>query len=180
MHKRHDPEYKSGLNHLTLIVCLLSWLAAEPLATAADATVKGSLAANGETVELPHVYMWAEDKGFYDPADPTWNLLFVERALKPQEIGEHIWDAAWVQIGITQTAEFTDQPELRVYSQSIRFASDSGGNVSGGTYPKIELQGLGSDAVSGRVWHVEPQKSFDDSYQYDFSFSTSISAAEPG
>jgi hypothetical protein len=137
--------------------------------------VKGSLIANGETVELPYVYMWPEKEGFYDSSDPTWHILFVERALGPREIGKPVWDAAWVQISITETDEFAEQPQLEVYSQSIKISADAGGNISGGTYPEIEIEGLGSDLVSGRVWHAEPQKILDDSIQFDFTFSTPLS-----
>jgi hypothetical protein len=47
--------------------------------------------------------------------------------------------------------------------------------VSGGTYPQLVIEGLGSDVVTGRVWHPESQEVFDDSYQFDFSFSAPIS-----
>ena len=146
-----------------------------PLVAASPAEVSGVLTANGVQVELPYVYVWAEKEGFYDPADPTWKILFVEREIAQRELGEPIWDAAWVEIGVTETSEFGDRPELQVYSQSIKLSADSAGNLSGGTYPQIELQGLGSERVSGRVYVTETQEFFDDTYRYDFTFSASLS-----
>ena len=173
MLKHPVVDYAKYLNRSGLAACLM--LCSVATTMAADPTVKGTLRANGETVELPYVYMWPEKEGFYDAGDPTWNLLFVERPLEPREIGEHIWDAAWVHIGVTETKEFTGQPELQVYMQSIKLSADSGGNISGGNYPEIELEGFGTELISGRVWHVDTQEFFDDSYHYDFFFSTSIS-----
>jgi len=53
-------------------------------------------------------------------------------------------------------------------------SADAGGNTSGGNYPEIELKGLGTDQISGRVWHAETQTSFDDSYIYDLKFQAAL------
>lgn len=158
-----------------LVAGLVLCLASLPLVAADDATVEGSLIANGEAVELPHVYLWAEKEGFYDPADPTWRLLFTEQPVETRKLGRAIWDSAWVEIGLTQTSEFDGEPKLQVYSQSIKLSADSGGNISGGNYPEIEIEGLGSDRVSGRVYQPEPHEFFDDTYQYEFTFSVPLS-----
>jgi hypothetical protein len=163
----------AAVRHAAVAVVLL-WVAS-PSAAADSATVSGVLTANGETVELPHVYVWPEKEGFYDASDPTWNILFVSRELGAREIGEHIWDAAWVHIGITETAEFTDTPTVQVYIQSIKLSPDAGGNISGGTYPEIEVEAIDTERISGRVWHTETQESFDDTYSYDFTFSAPLS-----
>ena len=47
----------------------------------------GAMTANGEAVELPCVYTWPEKEGFYDSADPTWNILLLEREVAAHEIG---------------------------------------------------------------------------------------------
>lgn len=148
-----------------------------PTATLAaeEAEVSGVLTHNGKQVELPHVYVWTEDEGFYDPEDPVWKILFVGREVSQRDLGDPVWDAAWVEIGITKTSEFGDTPELQVYSQSIRKSADSPGNLSGGDYPNIELEGFGTDRVSGRIYHEEVQEFFDDTYHYDFTFSASLS-----
>jgi hypothetical protein len=156
---------------LTIIACL----AATPAHADEDATVEGTLIANGQEVLLPHVYIWKEKEGFYDSNDPTWTILFVERPLEARELGKHISDTAWVQIGVTETAAFSEQPELQVYSQSIKLSADSSGNISGGNYPAIELAGVDADLVSGRVWHGEVQEFFDDRVQYDFTFRAPMS-----
>lgn len=159
---------------VSLAISAVLSVAATPLAAAEDPSVSGVLVANGETVKLPYVYVWAEKEGFYDPADPTWTVLFVERPVEPREIGEHIWDAAWVQIGITRTSEFGDQSELQVLSQSLKLSADAPGNISGGEYPEIDLE-IESNRVSGRIHHLEARESFDDSYNYDFTFSAPLS-----
>lgn len=143
---------------------------------AAQPIVNGTLTANGSTVELLFVYVWPEKEGFYDTNDPTWNIIFVEHELQPRDIDTHPWDTAWVHIGITETREFSDsgQPELQVYTQSIKFSADAPGNISGGNYPEMDIEGLGSEIVTGRVWHSEPQTVFDDSYRFDISFSTPV------
>lgn len=146
-----------------------------PLAAADQAEVTGVLTANGDQTALPHVYVWPEKEGFYDAADPTWKIIFVEKEIKQRDLGEPIWDAAWVEIALTKTAEFGDKPELHVYSQSIKLSANTAGNLSGGTYPQIEITQLGPDRISGRIYHTETQEFFDDKYTYDFTFSAPIS-----
>ena len=177
MQDSHTPKSRKLINEccVVLTMCLAFMLTATPPDVSADVTVTGSLIANGKTVELPYVYVWKNKEGFYDPNDPTWNIIFVERSLQPRELGSHVSNSAWVHIGITETKEFTEQGKLEVYTQSIKFSATAAGNVSGGNYPEIEIKSLGSDLVSGRVWHPKPQKVFDDSFQFDFAFSAPIS-----
>ena len=168
-----DRHWLAVVRHTAVVVALLTMTL--PLAAAGPAEVSGVLTANGKQVELRYVYVWAEKEGFYDPADPSWRILFVEREIEQRELGDPIWNAAWVEIRVTETSEFGDQPELRVYSQSIKLSADAGGNLTGGTYPQIKLQGLGSERISGRVYHTETQEFFDDTFNYDFTFSASLS-----
>ena len=175
MLEHQAPVYRKSDSHFAMAIYLALCLSVIPLHATGQPIVNGSLTANGETVGLPYVYVWPEKEGFYDKNDPTWNIIFVEHELEPREIDVHPWNTAWVHIGITETKEFTDQPEPQVYFQSIKFSADSPGNVSGGTYPQLVIEGLGSDVVTGRVWHPESQEVFDDSYQFDFSFSAPIS-----
>ena len=160
---------------VVLTMCLAFLLIATPSDVFAEATVKGSLIANGKTVELPYVYVWKKEEGFYKKDDPTWNIIFVERSLQPRELGSHVPNSAWVHIGITKTKEFTEQGKLEVYTQSIKFSATAAGNVSGGNYPEIEIKGLDTGLVSGRVWHPKEQKVFDDSFQFDLAFSAPLS-----
>lgn len=159
---------------ITLFAALV--LCAASAARAGDAPkVSGSLVANGTTIELPYAYVWAEDKGFYDEADPTWTILFAEHPIEQQDLDGIVTDSAWVKLGITKTAEFGDEPKLQVYSQSIKLSADSAGNISGGKYPKLELTSTGPDRFVGRVYHEEPQDFFDDTFQYDFTFDLPLS-----
>jgi len=169
--------FRQPKNHSMLLLLLAAWLVAAPAFAAEDATVEGKLIANGKEVALPYVYVWKKKEGFYDPKDPTWAILFVEHPIKPRDLGKHVWDSAWVEIGVTKTAEFSEQqqPELNVYSQSIKMSADSGGNISGGEYPQIELEGLDAGSVSGRIWLAEQQEFFDDKFQYDFTFTAPMS-----
>jgi hypothetical protein len=137
--------------------------------------VEGEFVANGTTVELPFVYAYQEKKGFYDEADPTWTVLFVSRSIEERDLDDHIWDAAYIRLGITRTSEFGDEPEIQVYSQDIRFSADQPGNISGGTYPELELAEVGPDRFVGRVYHEEVQTFFDDTFRYDLSFSAPVS-----
>jgi len=164
--KRMTPFVLLGL------VMMASGLA---LASGPAASVEGSFVANGVKTELSHVYVYAEKKGFYDEADPTWKLLFVEHPVEERELDDSIWDAAYIRLGITRTAEFGDEPELQIYSQDIRFSADQAGNVSGGSYPELELSEAGPDRFVGRVNHAEVQTIFDDSFQFDLSFSAPLS-----
>ncbi|MCG6964764.1 MAG: hypothetical protein LJE95_16035 [Acidobacteria bacterium] len=161
-----------------LMICVALSCAGVSRASEAKPEVKGTLTANGVTVELPYVYVYKEKKGFYDENDPTWKVIFVGKPIGERELDEHIWGAAYVEIGITKTAEFGDKPELQVYSQSLRLSADSGGNISGGTYPKLEIESTGPERFAGRIYHAEPQKIFDDTFQYDFRFSAPLSNPE--
>ena len=168
------PRYDTSALALAQALALAAALFCFAAAAQADPNVEGSFVANGETVELPYVYVWAREEGFYDADDPTYTLFFVGRELSAREIGNSVWDAPWIEIGVTESDEFSDGPEVQVYTQSIRMSADAGGNTSGGNYPEIELQGLGTDQISGRVWHAETQTSFDDSYIYDLSFKAAL------
>lgn len=163
----------AAVRHAAAAIALLAM--SLPLSAASPAEVTGVLVANGAKIKLPYVYVWVEKNGFFEPADPTWRILFVERELKPRELGEPIWDAAWVEIGVTETSEFGDKPELQVYLQSIKLSAETAGNISGGTYPQIKLEGLGSERISGRIFHTETQEFFDKTYSYDFTFTASLS-----
>jgi hypothetical protein len=171
-----------SVHRLLLVACLALCIAVTPGPSVSEAeeasteaSVEGVLVANGETVELPYVYIYAKEEGFYDEADPTWELIFVEHPIEERKVDEHIWDAAYISLGVTLTAEFGDAPELQVYSQDIRFSADAAGNVSGGDYPQIELTEAGPERFAGRVYHTEPQEIFDDVFQYDFTFSAPLS-----
>lgn len=165
----------------SVVVCFVMVVAVVAGGLAPDAragegaSVSGTFTANGTAVALPFVYVWALDKGFYNDSDPAWKVLFVERAVAERELDEMVWDAAYVELGITRTAEFGEEPELQVYSQDIKLSADSGGNLSGGTYPKLVLESTGPERFAGRVYHAEPQQFFDDTFQYDFTFSAPLS-----
>lgn len=174
MPEQYLPVARSSINPAWRLSCLILCLGVLPTLATAQPIVNGTLTANGITFEFPYVYVWPEKEGFYDKSDPTWNIIFVERELKPREIDAHPWETAWVHIGITESKEFSDQPELQVYTQSIKFSADAPGNVSGGTYPQLEIEGFDSGTVTGRLWHAEPQTVFDDTYQFDISFSAPI------
>lgn len=164
------------LHYLKVAVVVIGSTLAAGAATASEpASVKGVLTVNGSTVELPFVYAYPEESGFYDDADPTWTLLFVDREISERELDEPLWESAYVRLGITKTAEFGDQPELQVYSQDMRFSAEQPGNVSGGSYPTLELSAIGPEGVAGRVFHAEPQEIFDDTFHYDFAFSAPMS-----
>ncbi len=177
MRHNHNSKYDVSLTqHLAVLpVCLALLLTIPSAAISEEMTVKGTLVANGETVELPYVYVWRKKEGFYDPSDPTWGIIFTQRTLQPREIAGHASHSAWVYIGITQTKEFAEQGKLEVYSQSIKFSAEAPGNISGGDYPEIEITGLDSDLVTGRIWHAKPQKVFEDSFQFDLTFSAQLS-----
>ncbi len=170
----HEAVTMSTCRNISLALLIFSFTAVSE-AESAEPKVSGTLVANGETVELPYAYVWAQEKGFYAESDPTWTLLFVQHPVEQQELKAPVGDAAWVEIGITRTSEFGDEPKVQVYSQSIKFSADAAGNVSGGDYPRIELTSTGPDRFAGRVYHSGPQKIFDDTFQYDFSFDLPLS-----
>lgn len=140
-----------------------------------EPSLKGTFTFNGEAKSLPFVYVIPEAKGFYDDADPTYKVLFVAREVPERELDEHIWDAAYLELGITRTAEFDDAPKWQVYSQNIVADPDAGGNVSGGTYPELELTSTGPDTFAGRVYTKAPLDFFGDTIAYDFTFSAPVS-----
>ena len=159
-----------------IVVCAGMAVGFAAVAGATDGpSVKGTFTVNGETKALPYVYVIAEKQGFYDEADPTFKVLFVEREVKVRDLDEHIWDAAYVELGITKTAEFDDAPKWQVYAQNIVMDPDAGGNVSGGTYPELELTSTGPEVVAGHVYTKAPLDFFGDTIAYDFTFSAPVS-----
>jgi hypothetical protein len=153
------------------VACLVLAVTISGQAAGSESSLEGAFTANGEKVELTHVYVYAEKEGFYDKLDPTWTLLFVAGPIEEKELDDHIWDRAYIRLGITRTSEFSEEPRIEVLSQDIRFSADQPGNVSGGTYPSLELTTAGPEGFAGRVWHAEEQEIFDDTFQYDFIFS---------
>jgi len=158
-----------------VVACLVSAVTISNSATASEPSLEGSFTANGEKVELTQVYVFPQKEGFYDAADPTWTLLFVAKPVEERALDDHIWDSAYIRLGITKTSEFSEEPQIEVFSQDIRFSPDQPGNISGGTYPSLELTAFGPEGFAGRVWLAEPQEFFDDTFQYDFTFSAPIS-----
>lgn len=157
------------------LVLLLGLVLAAPAVAGEEPSVKGTFTANGTAVSLPYVYVYQLEKGFYNDGDPTWKLLFVEHPIAEREVDEHVWDSAYLELGITKTAEFGDEPTLQVYSQSICFSADTPGNVSGGTYPELVLESTGPERFAGRVYLKEPESFFDDTVMYDLTFSAPLS-----
>lgn len=129
-------------------------------------TVTGSFTVNGEPVALRHAYVFREAEGFYDPADPTWMVVFTAEEVSPRDIDDPFLDPS-LRLGLTLTSEFGDEPRLEVLSKTIRIGNAS---LSGGESPKLELEQQGPEVFAGRIHLAEPQTFFDDSYQYDLSF----------
>ena len=159
---------------LTMVAMAVLALGLAP-SSASAGEASGVLVANGVEVELPYVYVWPDEEGIYGPDDPSWRILFVERELDERELGDAIWDSAWVEIGITRTAEFSDQPQLEIFTQSIKFSADANGNISGGADPRFEIEGLGTEQISGRIWHEDTQEFFDDTFSFDLTFTAALS-----
>ena len=153
----------------SLVVNVLLTLWVTTAVWAEEANVTGTLTANGESVELPYVY--AEEKGFYDDKDPTWKVVFAAQPIEERELDSFFVDFPYVKIGITHTAEFEGEAGIRAYSQDVKLS----GNISGSPYPELELKSSGPEGFSGRIYLPEAAKFFEDTYQYDFTFSAPLS-----
>lgn len=138
-----------------------------------EVSVRGKLIKNGETTDLPYVYVYAEKDGFYDDNDPTWSVVFAAEPVEARDVDSPFMDFSFMRIGITRTSEFDDKPTLRAYSQEFKLSGDAG-SVSGGTYPEVVLETAGPDLFAGRIWLPESIEIFDDTFQYDFTFSTAL------
>ena len=145
-----------------------------PMVWAEEASVTGTLKANGGTVELPHVYVYAEEKGFYDEKDPTWKIIFAAQPIEERDLDGFFMDFPYVRIGITHTAEFDEQPTIQVYSQDIKLPGKPG-NISGTPYPDLQLENSGPEVFAGRVFLAKEAEFFEDTYQYDFTFRAPLS-----
>jgi len=162
----------------TLVFWLMVWSAAVPASAAGDGgrgTVRGQVVVNGTEVELPYVYAITLDEGFYDPADPAWKVVFVSQPVDERDLDGHLWDVSYVEVLITESSEFGDEPEFQVYSQSLAMPELDSGTMSGGTYPELEITTAGPDRLAGRVHHTEPQEFFDDTFSYDLTFDAPLS-----
>jgi len=168
---------RMALRSLSVAIVFI-WSAGAVLATEAKPKVSGTFVANGKTIALPYAYVWAEKEGFYDKSDPTWTIVFVEHPIDDEEDLDFLPGTAWVKLGITRSAEFSDEPELQVYSQSVKLSADAMGNVSGGKYPKIELTSTGPDHFAGHVYHEKVQEFSDDTFQYDLTFDLLLTERE--
>ena len=141
-------------------------VATGPLAAQQPGRIDGTLTVNGESIPLTHALIYAEEEGFYQPDDPTWTLVLTSSELSPRDADDMFIDPS-LRIGITWTAEFGDEPQLEILSQTMRVGDVS---ASGGTYPSLEISSRSEDAWIGRVFHAEEQEFFDDTYRYDLRF----------
>lgn len=156
---------------------LLAVAVVAPVSSAAaeeEATLEGELVANGETIALPYVYVYAESEGFYDESDPTWEVVFAAEPIPERDVDDPFFPFPYVKVGVTISDAHGEEPELQVYSQNVKLSSD-GGNLSGGTYPEIEAESTGPGRFVARIYHPEPTEFFDDTFQYDFTFSAPFS-----
>ncbi len=166
----------SNSRQLAAFLVLLAVLAL-PLGLQADeGKVEGTFTANGEAVSLPHVYVYPLEEGFYDESDPAWQIIFAAEPIAERDLDDFFHDFPYVKLKITKTSEFSDGAEakLEVYGQDVQL-SQNGSNISGGTYPELELESEGPDRFAGRVFMAEAHEFFDDSWQYDFTFSAEVS-----
>ena len=168
--------------HSCVVSCIvtLGQLVASPaIVRAAESppSATGSLSFDGEAIALPYVYVYAREEGFYDPADPTWTIVFIDRELAERDVDDLPWDASYLELGITSTTFYDENAErqVQVYSQSFRPSADYGGNMSGGDYPEIDLQQAGPERFTGRVYHAEPVEFLDHTIQVDFTFDAPLS-----
>ncbi|MCK7595354.1 hypothetical protein [Pseudomarimonas salicorniae] len=149
-------------------------LAAGLLLACANATAEspppgsasGTFTLNDNPVALRHAYVYREAEGFYDPADPTWTVVFSGKPLAPREVDGSGIDPS-LRIGLTLTSEFGDAPSLQVLSQNMYI---DGFSLSGGEYPTLALEQNGPEVFSGRMFLPEKQEFFDKTYFYDLRF----------
>ncbi|MCH9646837.1 MAG: hypothetical protein K0U98_01285 [Deltaproteobacteria bacterium] len=141
-----------------------------------ELVVDGKLIANGEAVELPYVYVIAQEEGFYDESDPTWTVIFAAESIEVRELDSFFFDFPYVKVGVTLTSEFNDsgEREIQALSQDLKLTAD-GSNISGGDYPEVVLESSTVERFAGRIFHTESKTFFEDTYKYDFSFSVPIS-----
>lgn len=163
------------INHPTLTAspqgqrCLAAALVAMTaisLAAQSPGRVDGTFTVDGESIPITHAVIYTEDEGFYDEDDPTWMLVLAGSEIGPRDADDVFLEPS-LRIGITWTSEFGDEPSLQVLSQTLRTAET---NVSGGSYPELEITSRDDSAWVGRVVQTEQQEFFDHTYQYDLRF----------
>lgn len=157
-----------------VVVALAQVVAAAALAE--EPSVSGRLIANGEEIELPYVYVYEVD-GHYDESDPAWEIVFAAQEIAERDVDEFFLDFAYVKVKLTRPSDpeiVESVGEIDVFSQNLKLSKlDS--NLSGGQYPELELTEAGPERFAGRIYLEEPYEFFDDTFQYDFTFSAALS-----
>jgi hypothetical protein len=136
----------------------------------ARVSLKGTLVANGKTIELPYVYAYAKKEGFYDKSDPAWELIFVQHPLNERDVDNLPMASTYIRLGIIEATEIDDKPQIRVDYQELRLFPDKGESLTPCNYPKIEISSAGPDRLTGRVYFTEMQESFGTTFKYDYTF----------
>ena len=77
------PSFRISSLFLNLFILAL---ALPQAAAEGESSVNGTLTANGKKMELPYVFVYAEEKGFYDEKDPTWRVIFAEKPIEIREL----------------------------------------------------------------------------------------------
>ncbi len=166
------PASCAGLSAMLLAAAVT--MVAPMSAIGQEPSVSGTFTANGDDVELSYVYVYEKGEGFYDSADPAWEIIFAAQEIGERELDEFFHDFPYVKISITLTDEFGDEPKLEVYSHNVKLSAE-GANISGGDFPELNLSSTGPEAFAGRIHMPEPHEFFDDTYQYDFTFTATLS-----
>jgi hypothetical protein len=170
MTKNHDR--RSSLPSALLLAALL----ASFTATAGDTTdqVAGHFTANDHKLELKHVYVHTEEHPFND-GETAYVFSFTAVPVKSDQL-EDLWmedDIDFVQVSVA--ADGTS------YGHNLKHSAMNPSMVSGGGMQKVEMKTIGPEVFSGRVWIPEPSDFFDNTYQYDATFTVRLdpAVAEP-
>jgi hypothetical protein len=142
-----------------LIASVLLTTAVAVAAVSEPGTAEGTLTIHGESFDLSHAYVFREPEGFYDPADPTWNVLIRAESVATRDVDDPFIDPS-LRLSLTLTSEFGDGPSLQVLSQNLR-----AGNISmfGGEHPLLQLEQECLEVFAGRIHLAEPQTFIDHS-----------------
>ncbi len=158
---------------LSLLVAL--FIAATP---AVANEVHGQLVVEGKTIEIHHVYAFAE-KDFFHEERTAVVVVMCDNELPEAAVRDAFERDDLIKAGKAHCVEQTINQEHQVINFKVQHERFEGPASGGSTEHVFEATTYDGKTIAGRSYTKGEQKSFDDvPYSYDITFRADVAAME--
>jgi len=159
-----------------LFSLLVALIAAAP--AVAENEVHGNLVVEGKTIEIHHVYAYAE-KDFFHEDRTAVVVVMCDNELPEAAIRDPFERDELIKAGKAHCVEQTINQEHQVINFKVQHERFEGPASGGSTEHLFEATTYDGKTIAGRSHTKGEQKSFDDvPYSYDITFHADVAALE--